>query len=1362
MSSRDTLPEQTSVSASGSLPLEERIDLACAALEDQWIAGTRPRIGDYLSRFTDRERMDAFSALLEVDLWHRRRRGESPTAREYGQEFSEFQTTIDAAVGIGNSISAKRHRSECSTHTPTDESTRQPGTPPPVIENALFRIGKYDVLSEVARGGMGVVYKARQRGVDRIVALKMTLAGGLATPDARRRFLIEAQSAGQLQHPNIVPIHEVGEQDGQPYFTMGFIEGECLKTRLAAGPMAASEAARLAKTISHAVAYAHVRGVIHRDLKPANVLLDGDGNPHVTDFGLAKRVSTDSSLTSTGDILGTPTFMPPEQAKGRLDEIGPRSDIYSLGAVLYCMLTGRPPFQAPTVIDTLMQVAEQEPVAPRALVASIPVDLETVCLKCLHKDPAGRYASAQELADDLGRFLRNEPVHARPIGRLERGWRWCRRNPLLAGLITGTLSLLAAIGMVMTVAYVRESRLVIEKDKLATREKERRLEAERLTAEKAALAVEKTALARLAQAKREEAEEKSAELQLELAQQAFTRGLVEYDGNHFDEADRQFLRAVQLLPEGHPLRPCWMEVWFDRVTRGGRSCLPPMRHQGTIYVNTFSTDGSKILTVSTDGTAQLWNSITGAPLGAPLPHPGHPYKGEFSPDGEKVAIGCLDGTVTLWDVRRREKLGPPLDQRAAVHGVTFSPEGSRLVTLGNDGIGRLWDTSTGALLAGLRSRTGRVTALAVDPHRLRLVAGNSNSAAQVYCLASGALVGKPLHHPEAVTSVAFIPGDGGVATTCQDGSFRIWSIKDGSYRELALGGQSKLRDAAISPDGAQAILITVASALTVDTRRTSESIKRQSVRQGNFQNAIFSSDGLFVGMTGGGTAIVEKPQSPGSGDVVRVGPVSNALEFSPDGTRFVVGGGGCTRIWQMREAPLVQLRRPGRREFTEVRVAKFSPDGTRVFTAFAGRNGQLFDTRTGHMIGEPMAFATEVKFAEFSPDGASLLTRGEAWVGLWDAMTGAPIGRPLVHGKPLSTASFSRDGIRVVTGSIDKTARIWDALTGTPLGKPMQHGEVVSGAAFTPDGRRLLTGSRVGQFWDVNSCELLGGTLPGRVDNVVFNRLGDRFVTIGGDTARLWDAVTCQPLGSEMHHTGKIECAVFSYDGSRLASAGLNGTVRILDARTGEPVGAGFSTLGAVNGISLDATGSRLLTYGAGARLWDATTGAALGEFLARPSPVLMAEFSPDGERLVTAEMGQARIWDIRPVVRGEELRISDFEILTGLDCSGGRDRRSLSNDEWHARWRLFEADPPPWYLRILARQEEQRLLHLIERTGDAEDEENWFGAAAALDRLIALRPDDLSLRERRSYASAKLSPESRNLLDPPALAEIPPRVPAK
>lgn len=299
---------------------------------------------------------------------------------------------------------------------------------------ALHSVGAYELLEQVGEGGMGVVFKARQRALNRIVAVKMLRSGSLAGQAEIKRFRIEAQAAARLQHPNIVSIHEVGDQEGHLFFSMDFIQGRTLSQIAGRTPLPPVRAARYCRTIAQAIHHAHTQGVLHRDLKPGNVMIDAQDQPRITDFGLAKATDTDADLSLSGGILGTPSYMSPEQAAGKRGAAAPATDIYAVGAILYDLLTGRPPFRADSPVETMRQVIESEPAPPRLLNARIDRDLETICLKCLAKDPRRRYDTAQELSDDLERYLNREPIHARRIGTVARVHRWTRRHPSLAAL----------------------------------------------------------------------------------------------------------------------------------------------------------------------------------------------------------------------------------------------------------------------------------------------------------------------------------------------------------------------------------------------------------------------------------------------------------------------------------------------------------------------------------------------------------------------------------------------------------------------------------------------------------------------------------------------------------------------------------------------------------------------------------------------------------------------------------------------------------------------------------------------------------------------------------------------------------------
>lgn len=440
-----------SSTAPASLSQARRIHTACERFETAWRAGESPRIEDALPSIPEPERTTLLTELLALELELRQSRGESVTAREYHERFPGFTRLVDEylagihvdrrAVTISQRLepnSASPEQAPDATLFASPNSKVSSVNAPPLIGE----FGDYELLSEIARGGMGVVYKARQKSLKRLVALKMILSGDFASPSERERFHLEAELAANLDHPHIVPIYEVGEHDGRHYFTMKLVEGTSLARQIPRFCEDPHAAARLLATVARAVDHAHRQGFLHCDLKPANILLDTKDQPHVTDFGLARRVEEASHLTVSGAIMGTPSYMAPEQASGERKELTPAADVYGLGAILYELLTDLPPFRASTVMETVVLVLEREPPPPHQIRPGVPPALEKICLRCLEKAPRDRYASAGELADNLERFLRGEDVDGN--GTWQGLRRWTRREPELVSRLGG-LGLIAAL-----------------------------------------------------------------------------------------------------------------------------------------------------------------------------------------------------------------------------------------------------------------------------------------------------------------------------------------------------------------------------------------------------------------------------------------------------------------------------------------------------------------------------------------------------------------------------------------------------------------------------------------------------------------------------------------------------------------------------------------------------------------------------------------------------------------------------------------------------------------------------------------------------------------------------------------------------
>jgi WD40 repeat protein len=458
----------------GPLDVDRVVEVLLVDQAERWQRGLAVTAEEYLSWFpqlaADPEQA---LALVYGEYVVRKELGRAPEPGEFLRRFPQHAVRFQQQLALHGALS--------------DDGATRPAAAtadvsPPEEKRLLPAVAGYEILGELGRGGMGVVYKARQEGLNRVVALKMILAGQLASPQDVQRFQVEAAAAAELDHPHIVPIYEVGHDQGRHFFSMKLIEHASLASELPHLRRDPRAAVRLLATVCRAVHYAHQRGILHRDLKPANILLDADGRPHVADFGLAKRLSGATALTQSGAVVGTPGYVAPEQARGDRGA-STAADVYSLGAILYALLTGRPPFQAATPLDTLLQVLEGEPPPPHSLNAAVDRELETVCLKCLERDPARRYESAAALADDLERWLKGEPISARAVSTPERLWRWCRRNPAAVALVA-FLVLLAAASFLVALGWRADRDIARANEARALEQQERAEEAERDKTEK--------------------------------------------------------------------------------------------------------------------------------------------------------------------------------------------------------------------------------------------------------------------------------------------------------------------------------------------------------------------------------------------------------------------------------------------------------------------------------------------------------------------------------------------------------------------------------------------------------------------------------------------------------------------------------------------------------------------------------------------------------------------------------------------------------------------------------------------------------------------------------------------------------------
>jgi WD40 repeat protein/tRNA A-37 threonylcarbamoyl transferase component Bud32 len=1181
----------------------------------------------------------------------------------------------------------------------------------------------YDILEVLGHGGMGVVYKARHLALNRTVALKMMLTGvrpELADPV---RFRTEAEAVARLQHPNIVQIHEVGEANGHPYCALEFVEGGSLAGKLASKPMPAREAAKLVEALARAMQLAHSRNVVHRDLKPTNVLLTADGTPKISDFGLARQLDSDSGHTQTGVVLGTPSYMAPEQASGRAHEAGPAADVYALGAILYDCLAGRPPFKGSTVVETLEQVRTQEPAPPSRWHAGVARDLETICLKCLRKEPEQRYASAAELADDLARYQRGEPIQARPLGRRERAVKWVKRNPL----VTGAAVLALVVGTTVSYLKYREA------------EAARIDEAQRVTERDDAL--EKAS---------ERAKERDAALddaRRQLSNSSFLLAVAAYDS-------RDVALARHRLASIDPDYRGWEWHYFRRLSTGGIFTLYGHTSEGnSAQLNSISTqvitgevtgvafspDGTRLVTGSFDKTAIVWDARTGTRL---LQLKGHSREVQcvaFSPDGTRIATGSWDNTAKLWDARSGALLLDLKRHTGMLWGVAFSPDGTRLVTGSPDQMAKVWDAQTGKPLLEVKD-PAQVYGVAFSPDGTRFATAGTNRI-KVWDARTGALQRELPGHAGTTFCVAFSPDGTRLVTGGYDQTAKVWDLRTGSETFTLKGHTGTVRSAAFSPDGTRVVTGSEDATARVWDARAGNLLLELKGHTAEVTSAAFSPDGTRV-VTGSGDRTAKvwdartgTPQPELKGHISWV----NSAAFSPDGTRVVTGSWDRTaRVRDARTgAPLLELKG----HTGQVYSVAFSPDGTRIAT---GGNDQakVWDAATGTAQFDLTGQKRGVHSVAFSPDGTRIVTGGgDGSVKVWDAETGAPLLDLKGHTGRVRGVAFSPDARRIATASWDETAKVWDARTGALLLDLKGHMTYVASVAFSPDGRRIATASldQTAKVWDAETGKPLLN-LPGHtmyVMSVAFSPDGKRLVTGSTDkTAKLWDARTGMPLLDLTGHAGELSSVAFSPDGTRIVTASADGTAKVWDARSGTQPLDLMGHTSPVTGVAFSPDGTRIVT-GSGdltAKVWDARTRTTLLELASHTKGVLSVAFSPDGTRIVTGSHDKtARVWDARSGAPLLDLKGHTGEVWSVAFSLDGT-RIVTGAGEWNK-----PAETKVWDAQSGAELKGEPIPATVANNWTSPDGRFFAHPEGNRVELIPLQPDEEELAYRRLHTEPDL-----------------------
>lgn len=926
------------------------------------------------------------------------------------------------------------------------------------------RFGDYELLGEIARGGMGVVFKARQLGLNRLVALKLILSGQFASTQEIRRFRSEAKAAANLHHPNIVPIYETGEYDGRHYFSMEYIRGRDLAAVVRDGPVLPDRAARYVQVIAQAIQYAHEQGTLHRDLKPSNVLIDAKDQPRITDFGLAKRLRGDFGVTVTGQMLGSPNFMPPEQTSGKRNQAGPASDVYGIGAVLYHLLTGRPPFQAATFEDLLRELHESEPVSPRLFNARVPRDLETICLKCLEKEPARRYGTAQALADELDRFLRKEPIQARPLGTPERVWRWCRRKPLVAGLLA---ALMVAIG-IGAGATVWQWRRVAE----SARQLRARVYASELDIAKHALA-EKN-LGRALELVRAQIP-KPGETDLRGFEWRYLWSQCQDEAYASIEAHDAELHMLALSPDGRFLATSAddhsVKLWELYPLAGAaneyglrfKTKLHTFTRKGFYYVGVGLSRDGKLVAAADGQNLRLWELPAGRLLpdledawltcfrGNSLP--------EFLPRTPALSIQCSEG-IRIWnlDTRQSHLLSVP-----DVEGSLWSPDERWLAVVQfqkPNRIIRLLDPD-GQPLGQLEGQlpNGFVT-LAVSPDSRLIACGDGAGYIHLWDRPSGSLLTNFQAH-SCWSEVAFSPDSRLMASgSSGDQCIRLWSVPDCRLGGELYGHAAGVRGLAFTPDGQT--LISAGRDHTVKLWHP------RVERAGEFVAAADSFIGFTPDSKSGVTLNMDatvklwdlQTRRPTTLGRFATNKSATSGAVSADGSWLAIGYEDGTI--ELRDLADGQLRHTLKAGTAAVDKLRISADGTRlaaILDPCPGGEFVVWDLTRRERLRRVSEYvsgsATSIAFAHRRP----LLAIGrhdDYAITLWDLEQNREVRHLPGHTWVVNTVTFSPDDKLLSSSSWDGSIRVWDVATGqNNKGSINGHGISAGGGEFSPDGQTL-------------------------------------------------------------------------------------------------------------------------------------------------------------------------------------------------------------------------------------------------------------------------------------------------------------------